>query len=296
MSPSDLTDAQLDALLGTVANPSPPTEGLAQRIALRAGSTPQLRANPFAFAPRGPRRRPILWTAIIAANALAAAAAASSWDGRRFDFNRLADLPHRVIAAIHLPHHQATQAAQPTHLRPKPAVRPIVLLLPAPQTKKTIVHQMQIPVSASLGMRRQFSPVHAHLPKAASARHIISSTPRRRPTDKTSTEHRLNPVPKVDRETLPDQRETTRLEVSQPQADRGSPLERATVRDNERRRSEISESHEVDRRAGKPWMWSPNAMKMRSPPARIGGFRRRLNWGRISGGHRNQARRFARPF
>ena len=116
MSPADLSDSELTDLLGRVPSPDAPAADLAQRIAARAAATPQTRGHRFA----GPslrkfKRHPIVWSAFIAANALAAAAAAASWDGARFDFNRLADLPHRVAASIHLPHHHHHESKATSH-------------------------------------------------------------------------------------------------------------------------------------------------------------------------------------
>jgi len=297
MSASELTDAQLDALLGKAANPPPPSDGLAQRITARTATTPQLRRNPFMRAPGRLRRHPTLWTAVIAANALAAAAAASSWDGQRFDFNRLADLPHRVVAAIHLPHHHhGSQVAKPADLQPKREIRSIALRAPASPISHPNVHQMSVPVSAALGMRRPISRAHAHWALAASARHPIGSVPRRDRSGKTSEVHQSAPVRKDDREAMPGRRETKRLAISKPQADRGFPQERAAIQIDERRRAEIRESHDFDPRADNEWTRSRSPMKMNWPPARIGGFRRGPNWGRMPRRHRNQGRRFARRF
>jgi hypothetical protein len=106
MSAAQISDLELDGLLGAVSPPQPPSADLADRIAERALRTPQERARRFAFAPRhGPRMRATLWTAVIAANLMTAAAAAASWDGQRFDFHRLADLPNRVALAVHIGHH-----------------------------------------------------------------------------------------------------------------------------------------------------------------------------------------------
>ena len=295
MSTSELTDAQLDALLLKAANPSPPGDGLAQRIAARAATTPQLQTNPFARAPRRLRRHPIVWSAIIAANALAAAAAASSWDGQRFDFNRLADLPHRVVAAIHLPHHHGSKIAEPVHLRPKPEVRPIALRAPNPPIRPPIVHQMSVPVNATLGMRQPISPGHAHLAIAAPARRVATSMPRGKPIARKNRIHRSASVTEADHKALPDQHETKRA-ISQPQAEKGFPQERAAIQNDDRRPPEISGNREFDRRADNGWTRPPPGMRMNWPRARIGGFRRGPNWGRIPKRHRNQGRRFARRF
>lgn len=111
MSAAQLSDIELDRLLGEVPPPQPPSPDLADRIAARALRTPQERARRFAFAPRHrPRKHASLWTAVVAANLMAAAAAAASWDGQRFDFHRLADLPNRVAVAVHIGHHHREKA------------------------------------------------------------------------------------------------------------------------------------------------------------------------------------------
>ena len=153
MSAPKLTDAQLDALLGQAPSPPTPADGLADRIMARAAATPQRPANRFVPAPRRLRRRPFVLTTIIAANALAAAAAASSWDGQRFDFNRLADLPHRVAAAIHLPHHHRREPERLGRSREAPRVRPAALQAQPRPVVTPLPHKVAIPVTASLGMR-----------------------------------------------------------------------------------------------------------------------------------------------
>ena len=105
MSPAELSDLQLDQLLGQVAPPPSPAASLSDRIVARSLRTPQMRAGLFGISRRhGSRRRPIVLSAVIAANVMAAAAAASSWDGQQFDFHRLTDFPRRVAAAIHIGH------------------------------------------------------------------------------------------------------------------------------------------------------------------------------------------------
>lgn len=140
MSPMDLGDSELAALLGRVPSPQAPAADLAERIVARSASTPQFQPSRFASSPRRRfRQHPVLWSAFIAANALAAAAAAASWDGGRFDFNRLADLPHRVAASIHLSrhhdHHHHHESRAPSHPSPNGSLKaasPKIVAHPAP--------------------------------------------------------------------------------------------------------------------------------------------------------------------
>lgn len=149
MNAGELTDTQLDALLGQVPSPAAPDPALAERIVAQAVASSRLSAGRSAiFRRRRFRRSPALWTVVIAANALAAAAAASSWDGQRFDFHRLADLPHRVAAVIHLPHRHAREL--PKHDRTAPlsqsrkvAAHSAMSSAPAP------IIQMPVPVTVS---------------------------------------------------------------------------------------------------------------------------------------------------
>lgn len=154
MSPAELSDRQLDTLLALVDPPPPPSSDLAERIAARATPTQSARA-PYSAPPRHrPKRHRIAWSAFIGANVLAAAAAASSWDGQRFDFHRLTDLPHRVALAIHLPRkdkHHELALREPAHHSARliphapsasipPAARQIV--------RGPVTHQISIPVQA----------------------------------------------------------------------------------------------------------------------------------------------------
>lgn len=111
MSAAQISDLELDQLLGQVPAPREPGADLADRIAARALRTPQERASRFSFiaGPR-PRTRARVWTAVVAANLMAAAAAATSWDGQRFDLQRLTDLPRRVAAAVHIRHNHSEKA------------------------------------------------------------------------------------------------------------------------------------------------------------------------------------------
>ena len=166
MSTTQLSDLQLDRMLGLVSPPSPPAPDLADRIVARSLRTPQARTRLLPIPRRhGPRRRPALWSVAIAANLMAAAAAATSWDGRQFDFHRIADLPHRVAAAIWIGHHRhgdhaplqrerphaATQVASVTQHaldprngvianRPTPSIRAMVPIVPAKQRAVLHVH------------------------------------------------------------------------------------------------------------------------------------------------------------
>lgn len=99
-----LSDHNLDQLLAQATPPAPPSAALLQQIVAQARVTPQ-RAPRFALGgPAGGRR---LWTLGLGTPLLAAAAAAASWDGQRFDVHRLVELPHRVAAALHRRHDQA---------------------------------------------------------------------------------------------------------------------------------------------------------------------------------------------
>lgn len=134
MSAAQISDFELDRLLGEVPPSPSPAADLADRIAARALRTPQERASRFAFAPRHrPRRRATLWTAVVAANLMAAAAAAASWDGQRFDFHRLADLPNRVAVAVHIGHHHREKA-----LVAERKVAPVAHIAPPVRTASAI--------------------------------------------------------------------------------------------------------------------------------------------------------------
>lgn len=105
MSSAEISNAQLDWLLGQASPPPQPAAGLVDRIVARSIASPQARARLLAIPRRhASRRRPTLWGLVIGANLMAAAAAATSWDGQRFDFQRLLELPHKVAAAIHVEH------------------------------------------------------------------------------------------------------------------------------------------------------------------------------------------------
>lgn len=122
MSVAEISDVQLDRLLGQVQAPQAPSPDLADRIVARSTLVPQARAQLFRLPRRhGPRRRPAVWGLVIAANVMAAAAAAASWDGKQFDFHRLADLPHRVAAAISIGHHRTSDRLNGAREQARPA-------------------------------------------------------------------------------------------------------------------------------------------------------------------------------
>lgn len=123
MSPAEISDLQLDRLLGQMPPPSDPTPDLADHIVARALRTPQTRSRLLRIPRRhGPRRRPAVWTVVIAANLIAATAVAASWDGQQFDFHRLAALPHRVAeAAVRMGHPRQANHVDRSREHPRPA-------------------------------------------------------------------------------------------------------------------------------------------------------------------------------
>ena len=177
MSAAELSELQLDQLLGQVAAPAAPAPDLAERIAERALRTPQERVSRFSIPRRhSPRRRPVLWTAVIATNLVAAAAAAASWDGQRFDFRRLTDLPHRVAAAMHIGHHHHPVRTDQRHEANRPVGQHVVsaphatLPVPAAQAAKpmavthtsgTIAHAMMPAPAHFRPVRHLAAPAHA---------------------------------------------------------------------------------------------------------------------------------------
>lgn len=140
MSMADISDVQLDRLLGHAPPLSAPSLDLADRIVARALRTPQARARLLPLPRRhGPRRRTAVWSTIVAANIMAAAAAAASWDGRQFDFQRLADLPRRVVAAVRDGHHHPGR--RPQTVREHPRVTPQIASVSRHETKAAPLRQ-----------------------------------------------------------------------------------------------------------------------------------------------------------
>ena len=190
MSKTSLSDLQLDRLLGRVPPPPPPAADLADRIVARSLRTPQSRTSFFRIPRRrATRRRPMMWSVVIAANLMAAAAAATAWDGQQFDFHRLADLPHRVVAAIHVGHRRreaheqlaSMDRSSEPHAVPvpgPPAARlPVVKAMPLPATKNVVAlgpsHSPLV-----VGIERPHA-VHAHVAPerpALSVRPLLSGS------------------------------------------------------------------------------------------------------------------------
>ena len=122
MSPAEISDLELDRLLGQAPPPPRPPADLADRIVARALRTSQARGRIVPFPTRHRvRRRSAMWGVVAAANLVAVAAAAASWDGQRFDVHRLADLSDRVAAAVHIGHHRQAARMHPAHEHTRPA-------------------------------------------------------------------------------------------------------------------------------------------------------------------------------
>lgn len=148
MSLAEISDVQLGRLLGQVRPPSGAAPDLADRIVARSLRIPQMRARLLPLPRRhGPRRRPAVWSALVVANVMAAAAAAASWDGQRFDFHRLADLPQRVAAAVQIGHHGQNHHSVPVRKHPHPA----------PQIASVNRH-LTVPVSPARALPRPAAP------------------------------------------------------------------------------------------------------------------------------------------
>ena len=166
MNAAEISDVQLDRLLGQVLPPRAPTTDLADRIAARALRTPQVRPTVFPLSRRhGPRRRTAVWSALVAANVMVAAAAAASWDGQRFDFQRLADLPRRVVAAVRFrPHNEPRHSVHPSELQRVPSQ---ITAANGPQSKavapKAVVHAPPAIIAPIVPIRPSSSAVfHVH--------------------------------------------------------------------------------------------------------------------------------------
>lgn len=295
MSPRELSDAQLDALLGQVSNPPNPSNGLAEQIVARAGATPQRPANRFAPSPRHRRRRPFVWTTIIAANALAAAAAASSWDGQGFNFHRLADLPNRVAAVIHLPHHHGREPERSEQGRAAPPARPFVAAGPARPPK---VRQIAIPITASLGTRVPVLPPHRRGQAAVAASgHSSGWVPRHNGIDKIKTVHRIAQMPALGRRTVRQSPSARPLQTVQPTIGRELPVEPPLTRNLAAAPPGNGNNHRFSGRFGNNWRpFAPRAGANRREGG-LGRPRRWPKWGRdLNRPRRNAGRPFARRF
>ena len=301
MSQRQLSDAQLDALLGQAPNPPEPSGGLAEQIMVRAGATPQRPANRFVPSPRHRRRRPFVWTTIIAANALAAAAAASSWDGQRFDFHRLADLPHRVAAAIHLPHHRFREPERAeqrrTMLHGRPAV-PAFPAVPARTAQPPKIRQVAIPVTASLGMRTPGSSLHQRGQVAvASARHPSRWLPRHAGLGKIKTVHEIAPMPAFGRQTIRHSPGPGSVQAVQPKIGEERPVERSVIQDQTAAPPRDGDRGQFSGRFGNNWRRFAPGERANPRRAGVGRQQRWASWGRdLRRPRRSQGRRFARRF
>lgn len=290
MTTGGLNDAQLFALLGQVASPAEPAPDLTDRIVARAVATARLGTG----RPAKPRqirlrRSPAIWSAVIAANALAAAAAAASWDGQRFDFHRLADLPHRVAAAIHPPRHHALEPERRDHRQVHPqshdAATPApVPLAPAPSAGKRAVHHMPVPVTISRATSMQVPAPHAYRQMRAIAR------PANRPALHRETIEEARAADKFALNSRAARRQARHLEA------RRNGLEKSLstrepqflpdgppAQDHAIARPEANGSPIPERSAENEWR-DPNPR-----PARVGGFARPPRWnhrrpGRPGGG------------
>lgn len=297
MSRSELSDAQLDALLGQLPGPPAPIDGLAERIVARAATTAQRPLNRSVVTPRRHiRRRPFVWTAFIAANALAAAAAASSWDGQRFDFHRLTDLPHRVAVAIHLPHHHEQVPVRARHPHPAPSVRPVSPAVPVANSSKPRIASLSIPATASLGPRTQIAPVRVRVHVTPVGRHPIRPRPHSA-INNIALSHRSAPAPEFRRPDRQDQPAMSRMAQSPRRSVPELGADRPIVQQDQARRPDFGDNRRFGRAA--PDNWDQMAPVRNNGPhfARIGGLRRGPNWGRFfRRPQRGQKNRFARRF
>lgn len=266
MSALELSDLQLDRLLALVGPPEPPRANLADRIFARSLRTPQRHASRFAIARRhGPRHRPVLWSAVIAANLMAVAAAAASWDGRQFDFHRLTSLPEKVAAAIHVGRHRRDARELPAGASPRlapqvaslpqhpfspadrtPAARPV----PSPATT------IAIPPSASHRPLLVGRAERSHIRARAAAQHAVSSfhfVP-----DRAREPHRqavagARPVESAERTA-----ETLRQPIRQAHVDPARPEERRDLRTADPQRQEADTSTNIpSKKADQEWRAAP---------------------------------------
>lgn len=173
MSMAEIGDVQLDRLLGHAPAPNAPGPDLADRIVARALHTPQARARLLPLARRhGPRRRAAVWSAIVAANVMAAAAAAASWDGQRFDFQRLADLPQRMVAAVRNGH--LHPGRRPETVRQHPRAIPQIAEVSGHETRaappRQAVHSLPAIIAPSAVPQHASSHAALHLHGTARAR------------------------------------------------------------------------------------------------------------------------------
>ena len=268
MSPTNLSDTQLDALLGQVSSPPLPPADLAERIADRAQATAQQPIRRFAPAPvRHRPRRLGVWSAFIAANALAAAAAASSWDGQRFDLSRLADLPHRVVAAIHLSHHRGHEQRIIHPPGRSAVVLPAAHLVLKPHADQPVVRQMSVPVSARLEPRAPHPLIRVHPPAHAS---IVVSTANRRQVGR-EPDHRAHRAVRFakqeNRPTLGRSQALPRQAVREATEQQLAP-ERQAPFDETKQGKEFETNRNFDRRQERIW----NGPSLQERQANRGGF------------------------
>lgn len=296
MTRRELSDAQLDALLGQVPKPPPPSDGFAERIFARAAATPQQSGRRHRVAPRRLRRGPVVWTTIIAANALAFAAAASSWDGQRFDFHRLADLPHRVAAVIHLPHHHAREPERSGAIRLAGRARlPVTAATVRPAEPKNM-RQIAIPATASLGMRTPASALHrsGHV-GATVAGHPPGWLGGRSAPGKIKTIHKIAQMPAFSRTSVIHSPRMKPARAQAPDAGHEQAHEPSMTLNPSMTRPDFGENRRFGGRPTNAWpQYSPRE-RANMPPARAERQRRWTRWGRnFRPPQRRQGRRFVR--
>lgn len=173
MTVAGISDVQLERLLGHVPSPLAPAPDLADRIVARALRTPRVRARLLPLPLRhSPRRRAAVWSAVFAANVIAAAAAAASWDGQRFDFRRLVDLPQRVVAAVRPgQHHQVRHStASRENSRPAPQIASVSGHVTEPAPRPLVVHSSPVVIAPRAVPMRTSAQADLHLHGTARAR------------------------------------------------------------------------------------------------------------------------------